>query len=177
MRELCGDDLRRAAARGACVALANHLCGGALDTALCRALDAWGGPADAGGHMAAILAATCCHHRVGWAGFLGRHVFVEWGLSEADFERIRSWSRLAPRRTEPDGGRARALDAAARLGIPVAETGRLGARCRQLMDTARALCLARRGFRVSLVQHADFGATADNVMIRAIAPTSRARCT
>ena len=37
------------------------------------------------------------------------------------------------------------------------------------MDTARALCLARRGFHVSLVQHADFAATADTVMIRAVA--------
>ena len=163
-------DLRRSAACGACVALANHLCGGALDTAMRRALEVWGGPDNGGGvHVAAILAATCCHHHTGWVGFLGRHIFVEWGLTEPDFERIRSWSRLAPRRTEPDGGRARVLDVSARLGISVAEAGELGARCRQLMDTARALCLARRGFHVSLVQHADFAATADNVMIRAVA--------
>ena len=82
---------------------------------------------------------------------------------------IRDRSRLAPRRGKDDATRERVVQEAARLGVSPADAARFGLRCRQLLDTGRALYLERHGFEVSLANHVPFSVTADNVVIRGCA--------
>lgn len=160
--------LRKAAHGGTCVCLANHLCGDALDCAMRAAVAAW--PGDNNGRLAAFLAATCCHHMISWERFAGRPQFESWGLTRDDFEHVRRWSRLAPRRNRESGTRARVQAEAERLGVAPSEAAALGLSCRLLLDRARLHFLAEHGFETALQHHVPFEATADNVLITAVAP-------
>ena len=124
-----------------------------------------------------MLAVTCCHDGCARESYLGRTFLEECGLgSEADFDMLRRWSRLAPRRNAPSAGRERVIREAARLGISCDAAAELGLRCRQLLDSGRALYLERLGFEVALVRHVDFRVTADNVMIQARQAKGRRWC-
>mmetsp|Transcript_4880 Transcript_4880/g.16065 ORF Transcript_4880/g.16065 Transcript_4880/m.16065 type:complete len:362 (+) Transcript_4880:1263-2348(+) len=162
------DYLRKAARGGTCVGLANHLCGDALDCAMRAAVDAW--PGDEHGRLAAFVAATCCHHKIRWELFAGRRQFESWGLTRETFEQMRRWSRLAPRRNRESSTRVRVQVEARRLGVPPSEAAALGLSCRLLLDRARLHFLAENGFETSLQHHVPFEATADNILMVAVAP-------
>ena len=171
--QLCVDvlDLQaerlRAAAPGETVLLSNHMCGSALDVAVSCALAAYAG----GELLLGVVAATCCHHLCDWNAYVGQAFFREVGLGAPfDFDNIRRWSRLAPRREKPSASRSKGLEAAQKLGILPDEAAELGLRCRQLLDTGRARHLEARGFSVALVRHVPFTLTADNLMILAVRP-------
>ena len=148
----------------ACVLLSNHMCGGALDQAVRCAVGAWDGEA----RLAGVVAVTCCHHLCTWESYLGAAYFESLGMGAAEFEAVRRWSRMAPRRGTPADRRQRVADAATRLGIGAADAARFGLRCRQLLDSGRAYYLQQRGFDVQLLQHVPFSFTADNVMLLAV---------
>jgi hypothetical protein len=76
---------------------------------------------------------------------------------------------MAPRRERAADSRPRVLDTARLLGLSPADAAELGARCRCLLDSARARFLGRRGFKVGLVSHVPFAHTADNVMLLCVA--------
>jgi len=104
-----------------------------------------------------------------WESFVGREGFLKRGLGEADFELIRRWSRLAPRRHRRPDDRPRVIETATLLGWSSHECEQLGLRCRQLMDTARAEYLQMRaGVSSQLVHHVAASVTADNCMIRSV---------
>ena len=182
-RQVCADvaSLRPEALReevpDECVVVSNHLCGSALDMALRCALDAWpqealaaATPRDDGGRsrLVGIAAVTCCHHSCNDMTFLGTDFLRETcGLSAADLVLTRKWSLMAPRRERPAEIRSRVLEAARTLGVTPSEAAQLGACCRALMDSARAVHLRQRGFAVCLVNHVPFELTADNVMLLA----------
>ena len=171
---LTADDIVRATrggtlTAGGCVVVSNHLCGAALDVALRRAVEAWHLPDPAARRLVGVLAATCCHDQCTWETYAGRDVFGAWGLGELEFGLACRWSRLAPRRGKDDATRERVVQEAARLGVSPADAARFGLRCRQLLDTGRALYLERHGFDVSLANHVPFSVTADNVVIRCAA--------
>ena len=174
------DELRAVAQKGpatdGCIALSNHMCGAALDQAVVCSLAAWDprGQADAASGAATpaqalcgMVAVTCCHHVCTRDTFLGMRFLREVGL-EADFELIRQWSRMAPRRERAATSRPKVVETAQRLGITPDEAAELGSRCRQLMDTGRARFLEQQGFKVSLVHHVPFTLTADHVALVAV---------
>ena len=151
-----------------CIVLSNHMCGSALDVSVRCATDTWRShDAPPAARLSGVVAVTCCHHACTWFTYLGREYLESEGLGAADFETIRRWSRMAPRRDKPATVRPRVMEAAASLGITADEAAALGSRCRQLLDTGRAHYLQRCGFDVELVQHVSFALTADNVMILA----------
>jgi hypothetical protein len=162
------DYLRQAARGGNCVGLANHLCGDALDCAMRAAVLAW--PGDDHGRLAAFVAATCCHHKIRWELFAGRRQFEAWGLTRDHFKAVRQWSRLAPRRNRESGTRGRVQAEARRLGVSPSEAAALGLSCRLLLDRARLQFLAECGFETALRHHVPFEATADNILMVAVAP-------
>jgi len=160
--------LRNTVPVGTCVGLANHLCGDALDCAIRATVEAW--PGGENGTLSAFLAATCCHHKISWDKFIGRSQFVAWGFGRDHFEQVRRWSRLAPRRSRESSTRARVVEEAELLGISPAEAASLGVSCRILLDRARMNFLAKIGFETRLLHHVPFDATADNVLLVAVAP-------
>jgi len=167
--ELEPDELRGAVepGEGANVMLCNHLCGDALDEAVRCSVSAWHSRAP--GSLAGVMAVTCCHDGCSWGSYLGKAFLVRCGLDgPAEFEQLRRWSRLAPRRNVPSAGRERVVREATRLGVSCDAAVQLGVRCRELLDTGRALHLQALGFEVALVKHVDFRVTADNVMIQAV---------
>jgi len=161
--------LRTTVCGGRCVALANHLCGDALDCAMRAAVEAWPGEGDSG-HLEAFLAATCCHHKIQWEAFAGRELFATWGLSPQDFEQIRRWSRFAPRRSREASTQSRVTLEAERLCISADEAAALGTSCRLLLDRARKSFLSNHGFATTLLHHVPFEATGDNVLMVAVRP-------
>mmetsp|Transcript_5322 Transcript_5322/g.11557 ORF Transcript_5322/g.11557 Transcript_5322/m.11557 type:complete len:385 (+) Transcript_5322:254-1408(+) len=127
-----------------------------------------------GSRLAGVFAVTCCHHLCSWETFVGRDIFSSWGLSRRDFERVRSWSRMAPKRVVRESPRRNVAKTAARLRISYDECEALGQRCRRLIDTARALYLRRAGLEVKLVHHVPVAATGDNCMLKAVLPHHQA---
>ena len=170
---LRADELRCAVSAGECVALSNHLCGCALDQALFCSLRAWvdgkaEGAAAPSCALGGIVAVTCCHHACTRETYLGADFLRAAGLGAADFDLLRKWSRMAPRRERPAATRPRVVEVAKALGVSASEAAELGTRCRVLLDTGRAHYLQEQGFDVSLVQHVPFALTADHVMLVAV---------
>ena len=155
-QQLCMDvgDLEPAALRravpGECVVLSNHMCGSALDLSVqCATADSTALPVG-------IVAVTCCHHICTWETYLGRDLFRDAGLGKSDFESMRRWSRMAPRRDKPPATRQRVVETAEELGLTLDQCVELGSLCRQLLDTGRARQLERHGFSVALIRHVPF---------------------
>jgi hypothetical protein len=161
-----------------CVVLSNHMCGCALDQAVHCALHAFLSDgeqlpeaATTSAYIVGIVAVTCCHHACTRETFLGREFLGDAGLNNADFELVRRWTRMAPRRERPAATRLRVVETAKELGITIDDAAELGSRCRQLMDSGRAHFLEQHGFDVVLANHVPFALTADNVMLLAMRRT------
>lgn len=90
--ELQPEALRQAVPQG-CIILSNHMCGAALDMGIHCALRAW--KDESASSLCGIIVVPCCHHECNWFTYLGREFLEECGLTVADFEIVRKWSRLA----------------------------------------------------------------------------------
>ena len=70
------------------VGVAKHLCGAATDYGL-RSL------VNISSHNPSIVFATCCHHKCEWRELVGLESLVEVGVTEADFERMKTMAGWA----------------------------------------------------------------------------------
>ncbi|XP_077390292.1 RNA 3'-terminal phosphate cyclase isoform X3 [Festucalex cinctus] len=153
------------------VGVGKHLCGAATDLALRCLLRAAGG-ASAGGGVAGLSLALCCHHRCEWRHYVGRPFFRDAGLGPDDFAafcRMSGWAtcgrraHAAPRGQEMDAD----ADAAAGSLLSPDERERIGRRCKRLLDAGRLDFLRRGGFCAGLARYADTRVTLENVLLTA----------